>query len=490
MGLPPRQRRIYTNRTLNLRAIEAIGFDMDYTLIHYDVEAWERHAFEHALRMLAHEEWPTEGLEFDPDMMIRGLIVDTEHGNVVKANRFGFVKQAFHGTKPIPFAEMRRIYARTIVDLSEPRWRFMNTLFSLSDGCLYAQLVDRMDEGQSLPGVESYGGLYRKVRATVDLAHLEGHLKGEIVDEPDRFVVLDPDTVLALRDLKYAGKKLLLITNSDWTYTRSMMAYAFDRYLPEGTSWRDLFDVAIVDARKPAFFTQQNPLYEIATDEGLLRPVGRRLEPGKVYSGGDAGLVERWLGVSGEEVLYVGDHVFSDVHVSKSIQRWRTALVLRELEGEIEALQSFETTQVEFRALMAEKETLERESCSLRVELQRLEHGYGPTPARSVEEARDRLAKLRQETLELDERVAPLAREASRLASPNWGLLLRTGNDKSHLARQVERYADIYTSRVSNFLSHGPHAYLRSARGSLPHDPGVELGGSPGTGAALAPHAP
>ncbi|MEL6186252.1 MAG: 5'-nucleotidase domain-containing protein, partial [Myxococcota bacterium] len=48
MGLPARQRRIYTNRTLNLRAIEAIGFDMDYTLIHYDVEAWERHAFTHA----------------------------------------------------------------------------------------------------------------------------------------------------------------------------------------------------------------------------------------------------------------------------------------------------------------------------------------------------------------------------------------------------------------------------------------------------------
>jgi len=35
----------------------------------------------------------------------------------------------------------------------------------------------------------------------------------------------------------------------------------------------------------------------------------------------------------------------------------------------------------------------------------------------------------------------------------------------------VERYADVYTSRVSNFLHASPFVYLRSPRGSLPHDP-------------------
>ena len=48
--------------------------------------------------------------------------------------------------------------------------------------------------------------------------------------------------------------------------------------------------------------------------------------------------------------------------------------------------------------------------------------------------------------------------------------MMRTGIDKSHLARQVERYADVYTGRVSNFLHATPYAYLRSHRGSLPHD--------------------
>jgi 5' nucleotidase family len=35
------QRAVYCSRTLNMRAIQAIGYDMDYTLVHYDVDAWE-----------------------------------------------------------------------------------------------------------------------------------------------------------------------------------------------------------------------------------------------------------------------------------------------------------------------------------------------------------------------------------------------------------------------------------------------------------------
>ena len=67
--------------------------------------------------------------------------------------------------------------------------------------------------------------------------------------------------------------------------------------------------------------------------------------------------------------------------------------------------------------------------------------------------------------------LAPLAKEAAELSNRTWGLLTRAGNDKSHLARQIERSADVYTSRVSNFLHATPFVYLRSPRGSLPHDP-------------------
>ena len=61
------------------------------------------------------------------------------------------------------------------------------------------------------------------------------------------------------------------------------------------------------------------------------------------------------------------------------------------------------------------------------------------------------MGELREQLLALDERIAPIAKTASSLYNPRWGLLMRAGNDKSQLARQIERSADMYTSRVSNF---------------------------------------
>ncbi len=480
--LPPPSRRIYCNRTLNMRGIRAVGFDMDYTLVHYRTEVWERRAYEHARRGLARRGFDVDECRFDPDLFTLGLVIDTELGNVLKANRFGYVKKAFHGTRPMAFEAQRATYARALVDLAEPRWVFMNTLFSLSEATLYAQLVDRLDAGR-MEGVLGYADLYRAVKSATDEAHMLGELKAEISAAPERYVELDPEVPLALADLRAAGKKTLLITNSEWAYTRDIMAFAFDRFVPADVgTWRDLFDVIIVGARKPAFFTQESPLFEVVNDEGLLRPSVSGIERGRVYLGGHAGLIEQHLALSGEQILFVGDHIFADVNVSKKVLRWRTALVLRELERELEALEGFKPKQAELTALMGEKTRLEYRYSRLRLELQRIEHGYGPRPDATSTEAgtpdalRARMEALRARLVALDARIAPLAKEAGELSNRHWGLLLRAGNDKSHLARQLERNADVYTSRVSNFGVETPFVYLRSPRGSMPHDSGPSGG--------------
>jgi HAD superfamily 5'-nucleotidase-like hydrolase len=403
-------------------------------------------------------------------MVARGLVIDTQLGNIVKANRFGLVRRAQHGTRPLSFQDQRMAYSDTLVDLSDSRWVFLNTLFSLSEGCLYAQMVDLLDD-RKLPEVLGYRELYHRVRDVVDAQHMEGRLKAEIVADPETCVVLDPETALTLLDQRRAGKKLLLITNSDWTFSRAMMAYSFDRFLPEGMTWRDLFDLVIVGARKPEFFTSKAPFYQVVTEEGLLRPLSGPLQPGVAYMGGSAAQVEKDLGISGDEILYVGDHMFGDVHVSKSTLRWRTALILRELEAEVEALEAFAGAEHVIAVKMAEKESLEAEYSQARLELQRIRAAYGPAGARTAPELEARMLELRARLVPLDLEIAPLARAATELTNGRWGLLTRAGNDKSHLARQVERYADVYTSRVSNFLLATPFVYLRSPRGSLPHDP-------------------
>ncbi|MGD1149335.1 MAG: HAD-IG family 5'-nucleotidase [Thermoanaerobaculaceae bacterium] len=466
---PPPGRRIYCSRTLNMRAVRAIGYDMDYTLVHYKVEPWERRAFDYLKGKLAELGMPTAGLEFDHDLVTRGLIIDTELGNLLKANRFGYVTRAFHGTVPVEFERQRATYGRTLVSLSEPRYVFLNTLFSLSEACMYAQLVDRLDQ-QGIPNVVGYADLYRRVRKEMDEAHLEGELKADIAAAPDAYVERDSDLALALLDQREAGKRLMLITNSDWGYTDRMMTYALDTLLPRGTTWRDLFELVVVSARKPEFFTQRMPTFEVVREDGLLRPCPAGIRKPGVYVGGDARQVEDYLGVAGEEILYVGDHIFVDVHVSKAVMRWRTALILRELEPELAALEAFLPQQEELAGMMEEKVRLEFAFSQARLQLQRLQNGYGPRPRASAQKLRETMAELRGRLVDLDERIAPIARRGGEISNRNWGLLMRAGNDKSHLARQVERYADIYTSRVSNFLSETPFVYLRAPRGSLPHD--------------------
>jgi hypothetical protein len=132
LPLPPATRRVYANRTLNLRAIKAIGCDMDYTLIHYRHELWERRAYEHVAKRMAEKGWPVADLEFDADFATRGLILDLELGNLVKASRFGYVTRACHGTRMLAHDAQRAAYARVLIDLSDRRWVFLNTLFSLS----------------------------------------------------------------------------------------------------------------------------------------------------------------------------------------------------------------------------------------------------------------------------------------------------------------------------------------------------------------------
>ncbi|MAC25860.1 MAG: HAD family hydrolase [Sandaracinus sp.] len=477
--LPSPQRRIFCNRTLNLRSIRAIGFDMDYTLIHYRTEVWERHAYHHAKQRLLEKGWPVEHLEFDPSFASLGLILDLELGNVVKANRFGYVKKACHGTRDLSFEKQRAIYAREIIELADPRWRFMNTLFALSEACLFAQCVDLLDDEklEELGQPMAYRDVYAGVRSAIDEAHMMGELKRDIMADPERFVDLDEELPLALMDLRAAGKKVLLITNSEWFYTRAMMSYAFDRFLPGDMTWKELFDLVVVAARKPSFFEGDGAVFEVVDEvQGTLKPVVGPLQPGGFYVGGHARLVEQVFDIAGQQVLYVGDHIFSDVNRSKKILRWRTALVVRELEQDLEALEGFKPQQAELTRMMAEKERLEHAYSQVRLLIQRKEKGYGPQAEESAEALRERMQAIREEVLALDARIAPLAKEASELSHPRWGLVMRAGNDKSHLARQVEKSADVYMARVSNLLAETPFVYLRSPRTSLPHDHGPSGG--------------
>ncbi|KAG4946704.1 hypothetical protein JHK87_042711 [Glycine soja] len=400
-------RGIFCTRTLNLRSISAIGYDMDYTLVHYNVKAWEGRAYDYCMENLKNMGFPIDGLAFDPDLVIRGLVIDKEGGNLVKADRFGYIKRAMHGTKMLSTRAVSEIYGRELVDLRQKsRWEFLNTFFSVSEAVAYMQMVDKLDGGiiPSNLGSFDYKGLYKVVGKALIAAHVEGRLKSEIMSNPEQFVEPDPELLFTLLDQKEV----------------------------------------IVSANKPEFFQMSHPMYEVVTEEGLMRPCFKA-QTGGLYSGGSAQMVESSLNIHGDEILYIGDHIYTDVSQPKVHLRWRAALICRELEEEYTALIRSRGRRQSLVELINQKEVVVDLFNQLRLALQRQSKGR---PAQIVaatnvnkENLTERMQKLLLVMQILDGKIAPMLEADGELFNKKWGYLSRAGLwDKSHLMRQIEKY--------------------------------------------------
>ncbi len=78
--------------------------------------------------------------------------------------------------------------------------------------------------------------------------------------------------------------------------------------------------------------------------------------------------------------------------------------------------------------------------------------------------------RIRGQLRAVDSEAGTLEREIGVRFHPYWGSLLKEANETSSFGDQVEEYACVYTSRVSNLLSYSPLQYFRSPRDMLPHE--------------------
>lgn len=111
-----------------------------------------------------------------------------------------------------------------------------------------------------------------------------------------------------------------------------------------GDDWRSLFDIVVVQARKPKFFTQQSrPFrrFNIAGDRMAWQRVAD-LERGQVYMEGTVFELLKMTGWHGSHVIYFGDQIFSDLADITLNYGWRTGAIIDELEKEIQTLNSSE----------------------------------------------------------------------------------------------------------------------------------------------------
>lgn len=451
---------VFVNRSLNLKQIGLIGFDMDYTLVRYDSAAFETLAHDMAARILVRDRgYPEEiiGLEFDPARAIVGLVIDKRNGNLLKLSRFGKVKLAAHGLSQLDFRATRDTYQNVAVELSDPSFLPLDTLFSISIGVLYGQLVEFKDKGAALPDYATIAG---DVSEAVDAAHRDGSIKRAVRADLERYVVRDPLVPALLERYKDYGKRLMIITNSDYEYTKAMLDYTLDPYWKRHSSWREVFDLVVTLADKPRFFERPNRFLKIDPDSGLMSNHEGPVSSG-LFQGGWFKPLEAGFGLDGREILYIGDHIYGDVVSIKKRCEWRTALVLDDLGAEIDSLRAASSLQSQIDAAMARKSEIE--STINRMDLER----YAGKPG-----DRKTLESLFDESDGINAEISSRLTEYRRFFNPYWGEVLRAGHEESRYAGQVEGYACIYMVKVADLYEYSPKTFFRPRRRLLPHEAG------------------
>jgi 5'-nucleotidase len=475
----PLPRQIFVNRNLRMDKIEWVGFDMDYTLAIYQLVRLEELAFDLTLdRMIRTRSWPEaiRALRYDPAFVIRGLVLDKLAGNIFKMDRHNHVGRAYHGRVPIPREVRYRLYRDEKVALSSPRFAWIDTLFALPEAALFAQVIELLErDGRHL----DYDRLFRDIRECIDEVHADGTLKSRVKADFPRFVVRDLELGPALHRLRSGGKRLFLLTNSHADYTDAMMRWLLDGVLAEYPSWRNYFDVIVTAASKPGFFTGSAPFTEVDVEGRPLAGPVASLDRGHLYAGGNRGDLERLTGCSGDAILYVGDHIYGDILRSKKSSLWRTCLVVEELEREILWLESHRAEMEEIARLEDLRLRIDDQVAGRRTALngleKRLDRAPADAPGRAeLEEERRRtkqeLEMLRGALKDAEERLATLQRELEFGYNRYWGLTFKEVNENSRFGEQIEDYACIYTSRVSNFLFYSPMQYFHSLRQAMPHE--------------------
>jgi HAD superfamily 5'-nucleotidase-like hydrolase len=481
----PRENRVYVNRNLRLDRIEMVGFDMDYTLALYNQARIEELSMRTTLhKLVTIKGYPDaiRSLVYDPMLAIRGLVVDRVNGNIFKPDRYGFPGRARHGLSSIDREKVSELYQSERTRLSNRRYAWIDSLFALPEAVLYGCLVDYFDRAD-LPSKPDYNTLWEHIRQCIDLAHRDGSIKAIVSDELSRFIVRDPALAETLHKFRSSGKRLFLLTNSAWDYTTRLMGYLLDGTLAAYPSWRNYFDIVVVSAGKPEFFTEERPFIDLDA-EGL--PLANHSEGpfsrGKIYSGGNLKAFQERARASGDRVLFVGDHIYGDMLRSRKSSNWRTAMVLQEMEHEIathdkQRKELSQLDQLDGQLVQLDAELNERQS-ALRA-LQKLEdHGdtklNGLGGKNSLKDARraikDEIERLRSQLRSAIAQHRSVEDGIDEVFNPHWGPLFREGYEISKFGEQVEAYACVYTSRVSNFRYYSPMQYFRGPRDRMPHE--------------------
>ncbi|KAJ4709460.1 5'-nucleotidase domain-containing protein [Melia azedarach] len=433
---------IYVNKNLRLDNIQVYGFDYDYTLAHYS-SSLQSLIYDLAKEHMVNEfRYPEVCMSFkyDPNFPIRGLYYDKQKGCLLKLDFFGSIEPdgCYFGRHKLSRKEIEEIYGTRHIGRDQARGLVgLMDFFCFSEACLIADIVQYFVDAE-LEFDASY--IYQDVNRAIQHVHRSGLAHRGILSDPYRYLVKNCQVLRFLKMLREKGKKLFLLTNSPYYFVDGGMRFMLEDSMGYRDSWRELFDVVIAKANKPDFYKSEHPFrcYDSEKDNLAFTKVDVFL-PDKIYY---HGCLKSFLEITkwhGPEVIYFGDHLFSDLR-GPSKAGWRTAAIIHELESEIR-IQNEESYRFEQAKFHIIQELL------------------GKLHATVANSQRTEACQLLLEELNVERQKA--RRVMKKMFNKSFGatFLTDTGQE-SAFAYHIHQYADVYTSKPENFLHYSPEAWL------------------------------
>ncbi|KAK8785557.1 5' nucleotidase C [Amblyomma americanum] len=437
---------VFANNELDISQIEVYGFDYDYTLavytekLHYLIydlgRDWLINKFKYPKDIAQ--------LEYRPGFAIRGLQYDIKKGVLMKMDLFHQIQfcSVYRGLTPLSREEVINIYGGSYIPQymirgnaeRDARMKQLNDLFSVPEICLLSNVTEYFERHNIAYNPEI---LFFDIQNAISSIHPVIH---NTLTEANICEYLEKreELVAFLERLRSAGKQMFLVTNSPFKFVDVGMRYMI------GPDWQDIFDVVIVQARKPKFFTDQHRpfrVYDPGTKSQLWERV-TKLEKNRVYIEGTVTQLQAMTGWCGNNVLYFGDQIYSDLADLTLNYGWRTGAIIWELANEIKILNS-----EEFRHTVSWLQSLQH----LIEEMQ--DH----------EDIEDFIEQLLQERDQL-------RKTTKSLFNANFGSIFRTHHNPTYFSRRLFRYSDIYMSHVTNLLNYSLRHTFYPRRGALPHE--------------------
>lgn len=458
-ALPPQQQQVFCNREIRMDRIGVIGFDYDYTIASYK-STLQTLVYEQARQhLIERQHYPAElaHLQYDPDFPIRGLVFDRQHGILLKLSYAQSIAPdaAYRGRQRLSCNELKRLYGEALhADPSYIRQHMkpLNDLFALSEVCLLADVVQlAVDSGHAFDAAV----VGDDVSKAISWVHASGMMHETVAASPEQYLHPSPQLGELLSAARGNGKSLFLLTNSGFDFVDHGMRFLV------GDSWRDLFDVVIVSAQKPTFYTRDSPFRAISqTGDGAQflkwrAADAKDLAKGRVLLGGslaELGRLTGWGG-PGKQVLYVGDHVHTDLRAPRRKAGWATAAILRELEHELRVMGTDVFLSLVERAVAVE----------------RLLHLVPKIDTLAAAEKVSTLDALEKERSRLQLAVP-------KLFNAHFGSIFRHRSDSTAYAFAVKQHVDLYTARLEHLLAEVDarrNRFYPTRCKILPHDPDI-----------------